>query len=69
VVALAEQGKDHHVGQFDQLEDEQCMFTPLGFDGSPNRVDAKVWAYTELMLDQQGPDYETHEPSGFGRRM
>jgi len=69
VAALAEQGKDHHVGQFDQLEDEQCMFTPLGFDGSPNRVDAKVWAYTELMLDQQGPDYETHEPSGFGRRM
>jgi phage terminase large subunit-like protein len=69
VAALTEQGKDHHVGQLDELEDEQCMFTPLGFDGSPNRVDAKVWAYTELMLEQQGPNYDLHEPSGFGRRM
>jgi phage terminase large subunit-like protein len=51
VAALAEQGKDHHVGAFDQLEDEQCQFTPLGLVDSPNRVDAKVWAYTELMLN------------------
>jgi phage terminase large subunit-like protein len=51
VAALYEQGRVHHVGQFEALEDEQCTFTPLGFDGSPNRVDAPVWALTELMVD------------------
>ncbi len=30
-----------------------CAMTPLGFDGSgsPDRVDALVWALTELMID------------------
>jgi len=52
VAALFEQGRAHHVGAFDRLEDEQCSFTPLGYDGSPNRIDAEVWAYTELMLHE-----------------
>jgi phage terminase large subunit-like protein len=52
VAALYEQGKVHHVGAFEELEDEQCRFTPLGYDGSPNRVDALVWALTELMLHE-----------------
>jgi phage terminase large subunit-like protein len=51
IAALYEQGKVHHIGAFDRLEDEQCTFTPLGFDGSPNRVDALVWALTELMIE------------------
>jgi phage terminase large subunit-like protein len=46
-------GRAHHVGNFDALEDEQCQFTPLGYDGSPNRIDAEVWAYTDLMLDAE----------------
>jgi phage terminase large subunit-like protein len=53
VAALFEQGRAHHVGNFDALEDEQCQFTPLGYDGSPNRIDAEVWAYTDLMLDAE----------------
>jgi hypothetical protein len=52
VAALYEQNKIHHLGRFDELEDEQCMFTPLGFDGSPNRVDALSWSMTELMLHE-----------------
>lgn len=54
VAALAEQGKDHHVGSFPQLEDQMCTFTPdfdrkkMGF--SPDRMDAKVWAYQELLI-------------------
>ena len=52
VAALYEQGRVHHAGAFNELEDEMCMFTPLGFDGSPNRVDALVWAVTELMLHE-----------------
>jgi phage terminase large subunit-like protein len=47
VAAIAEQGRDHHVGVFAALEDELCMWQPG--DASPNRLDAKVWALTELM--------------------
>jgi phage terminase large subunit-like protein len=44
-----------HVQPFDELEDEMCQMTRDGFtgEGSPNRVDALVWALTELMLDEQ----------------
>ena len=48
VAAIAEQNRDHHVGVFELLEDELCRWTPG--DASPNRLDAKVWAMTELML-------------------
>lgn len=47
IAAIAEQGRDHHVGVFASLEDELCMWVP-GDATSPNRLDAKVWAYTEL---------------------
>lgn len=46
VAAVAEQGRDHHVGNFPALEDELCLWMPG--DASPNRLDAKVWAITEL---------------------
>lgn len=46
IAAIAEQGRDHHVGYFLTLEDELCMWMPG--DSSPNRLDAKVWALTEL---------------------
>jgi len=46
IAAIAEQGRDHHVGYFPQLEDELCMWLPG--EASPNRLDAKVWALTEL---------------------
>lgn len=47
VAAVSEQGRDHHVGNFPALEDELCLWVPG--DASPNRLDAKVWAVTELM--------------------
>ena len=52
VSALYEQGKVHHVGTFSELEEQMGMFTTAGFQGgaSPDRVDALVWALTELML-------------------
>ena len=46
ISAIAEKGRDHHVGTFPLLEDELCMWVPG--DASPNRLDAKVWALTEL---------------------
>jgi len=47
VSAVYEQGRGHHVGSFPALEDEMCLWIPG--DPSPNRMDAKVWASTELM--------------------
>ena len=51
VLGIYEQRRIHHVGVFPELEDELCAFTPdaYGGDGSPNRADAAVWAFTELL--------------------
>ena len=54
VAALYEQGRVHHLGAFAALEDQMCAFS-ADFDReragySPDRVDALVWALTELFL-------------------
>jgi phage terminase large subunit-like protein len=53
VAALYEQGRVAHVGSFRELEDQMCEMTQGGFrgKGSPDRVDALVWALTDLMID------------------
>lgn len=50
----------HHVGRFPQLEDQMAAFTTSGYQGSgsPDRADALVWALTELMLDEQGYQFD-----------
>lgn len=50
ISALYEAGKVRHAGTFLQLEEEMCAMTTHGYtgDGSPNRLDALVWALTEL---------------------
>ena len=50
IAALYEQGKIAHVGQFPELETEMSQMTNQGYEGegSPDRVDALVWAYSEL---------------------
>ena len=48
IASLYEQGRVHHVGQFPQLEDQMCRWVPG--DKSPDRMDALVWALTELMI-------------------
>jgi len=48
IAALYEQGKVHHVGTLDALEDQMCTYVPGAL--SPDRLDALVWALTELML-------------------
>ncbi|MEM6488016.1 MAG: terminase family protein [Pseudomonadota bacterium] len=52
VAALYEQGRVHHVGAFPALEAEMCGYGgPGGTAGrSPDRMDALVWAVTELVL-------------------
>lgn len=49
ISALYEQGKIHHIGTFKDLEDQMCNFTPET-KTSPDRIDALVWSFTELIL-------------------
>lgn len=44
-----------HVGEYPELEDELMSFSRHGYMGerSPNRADAYVWAFTDLMLGEQ----------------
>lgn len=53
VAALYEQGRIHHVGEFSFLEDELCTWEPGVGARSPNRLDALVWAMTEVGLGSQ----------------
>ena len=48
VASLYERGLVHHVGGFPELEDQLCNWQPLTGDRSPDRLDALVWALTEL---------------------
>lgn len=51
VSQLYEQGKISHVGYFPELEDQLCEYTADGSMGySPDRMDAMVWGFTELMV-------------------
>jgi len=54
VAALYEQGKIHHVGAFNLLEDQLCSWVP-GEGPSPDRLDALVWGATELLVGTQMP--------------
>ena len=48
VASIYEQHRAHHVGAFARLEDQMCNYTPDS-DFSPDRLDALVWAMTDLM--------------------
>lgn len=67
VAALYEQGRVHHVGAFPQLEDQLCDWDPTTGSRSPDRLDALVWALTELMIEG-GSDDDGGTYVGGGRR-
>lgn len=50
IAALFEKGKGRLFGEYPQLEAELLAFSTLGYlgEGSPNRADAMVWAFSEL---------------------
>ena len=71
VAALYEQGRVSHSSGVEALEDQMCQMTSDGFmgDGSPDRVDALVWALSDLMLGFQmnmtwTPPISVHAPRG-----
>lgn len=57
ISALYEQGRIRHVGQYPELENQMTQMTTEGYqgEGSPDRVDALVWAFTELFPDMTEP--------------
>ena len=50
VAALYEQGRVHHADSFPELEDQMCDFDASGRGKSPDRLDALVWALTDLVI-------------------
>lgn len=56
VVALYEQGRVYHQKVFEQLEDQLCGYVPGETAKSPDRLDALVWALTDLVIS---PWYQT----------
>ncbi len=54
VAALYEQRRVRHVGRnLDALEDQMVTWEPLSGMASPDRLDALVWALTDLMIGRQ----------------
>ena len=55
VSTLYAQGRISHVGEWPELEAQMCAFGPdgLAHGKSPDRLDALVWALTELMLTKK----------------
>lgn len=54
VAALYEQGRVHHVGSFPEMESQMCTFVPGAVrtvHDRLDRMDALVWACTELLID------------------
>lgn len=50
VAALYAQHRVKHAAAFPELEDEMCGFGGEGYRESPDRLDALVWALTDLLL-------------------
>lgn len=55
VAALYEQGRVSHVGLLARLEDQCVSWDPASDSRSPDRLDALVWALTDLVIDRAAP--------------
>lgn len=58
VAALYEKGRVHHAGEYQLLEDQMCNYTGVEGEKSPDRLDALVWAITELTNNRSGSAQE-----------
>jgi len=65
ISALYSLGRVHHVGSFSKLESQMCLVTADGYhgEGSPDRVDALVYALSDLF----GPMTRRDLPRGVNR--
>ena len=65
IAALYEQGRVHHVGRLDALELQMTTWSPIDDRRSPDRVDALVWALSDLMLRSRA--WTIAEMEAYGR--
>lgn len=65
ISALYSLGRVHHCGNHPQLEAQMCQVTAQGYEGegSPDRVDALVWAMTDLFPDIKGRQHDVQRPA------
>lgn len=49
IATVYEQGRWFHVGSFPELEDQMCSYTGAPGEHSPDRMDAHVWAASDLL--------------------
>lgn len=64
IASLDEQGRIHHVGTHARLEDQCATWVPGS--KSPDRLDARVWLFTDLMLGDQAADPYTEIAAALG---
>jgi predicted phage terminase large subunit-like protein len=68
IATFYEKGEVHHVGVHPKLEDQLTTWNPLTSRKSPDRLDAAVWALTDLMLGPMAPRLSTAWPAIHGAR-
>lgn len=61
VAALYEQGRVHHVGLFEVLEEQMTSYVGDVSEKSPDRLDALVWALTELSATRGGVSHGEYQ--------
>ena len=69
IAALYEQGRVHHVGMFDLLEAQMTEWDASSGADSPDRLDALVWALTDLVKPTTVKSYSSMRGRGGQRRM
>lgn len=67
ISSLYSTGRIHHVGTFNELENQLCNFTSVGWEGnkeeSPDRAEAMIWCFTELFRKMITPKAKTQKPN------
>lgn len=66
IAGLYEQGRVHHVGLFRDLEDQLCQWEPETGAESPDRLDALVWAISQMSPTKREPKLTTGLDLGGG---
>lgn len=66
VAAFYERGEVHHVGRHSELERQMTEWSPVDSKKSPDRLDALVWAMTELLVGYTGQAAVSYGSGGSG---
>ena len=68
VSALYAQGRVHHLGDFPKLEEQMTTYTGTPQEKSPDRMDALVWALTDMMIGLGQAEIDPYTVESFSWR-